>query len=42
MNLISHELKHCEQFSNILRTENIGVKEYARTISENSLKTSIR
>lgn len=41
MNLISHELKHCEQFSNILRTENIGVKEYARTISENSLKRAL-
>ena len=41
MNLISHELKHCEQFSNILRTENIGVKEYARVISENSLKRAL-
>lgn len=41
MNLISHELKHCEQFSNILRTENIGVSEYARTIAENSLKRAL-
>lgn len=41
MNLISHELKHCEQFSNILRTENIGVSEYARAIAENSLKRAL-
>lgn len=41
MNLISHELKHCEQFSNILRTENIGVSKYARTIAENSLKQAL-
>ncbi len=41
INLLSHELKHCEQFTNILRTENIGVSEYARTIAENSLKQSL-
>ena len=41
MNLISHELKHCEQFGNILRTGNIGVSEYARAITENSLKRAL-
>lgn len=41
INLISHELKHCEQFSNIIRTENIGVSQYARAIAENSLKQSL-
>lgn len=41
MNLISHELTHCEQFSNILRTENIGVNEYAKAIAKNSLKKAL-
>jgi hypothetical protein len=41
MNLIAHELKHCEQFSNILRTENITTKDYARAIAENSLKQAL-
>jgi hypothetical protein len=41
MNLIAHELKHCEQFSNILRTENITTNDYARAIAENSLKQAL-
>ena len=41
MNLISHELTHCKQFSNILRTENIGVNEYAKAIAKNSLKKAL-
>ena len=41
INLISHELTHCKQFSNILRTENIGVNEYAKAIAKNSLKKAL-
>lgn len=41
MNLIAHELKHCEQYTNMLRTEGIGVNEYARAIAENSVKQSL-
>lgn len=38
MNLIAHELKHCEQLINILRTENIGVGIYSKVIAKNILK----
>lgn len=29
LNMLSHELKHCEQFTNMLRTEGITVEQYA-------------
>ena len=41
INLLSHELKHCEQFNNMLRTEGIGIKEYAKAIAENNVKNAI-
>lgn len=41
INLLSHELKHCEQVNNMLRTEGIGVKEYAKAIAENNIKNAI-
>jgi len=40
-NLIAHELKHCEQYSNILRCEAIGVNGYARVIAENQVRNAI-
>lgn len=42
MNLMAHELKHCEQFSTILRTEGLGVESYARTIAQNSVYGAIK
>lgn len=41
INLISHELKHCEQFTNMLRTEGIGVNGYARATAENLVKQAL-
>lgn len=41
INLLSHELKHCEQFNNMIRTEGIGVKEYAKAIAENNVKNAL-
>ena len=42
INLIAHELKHCEQFTNMLRTEGIGVNGYAQAIAENSVKQALK
>ena len=42
INLISHELKHCEQFTNMIRTEGIGVEKYARAIAENNVRNAIK
>lgn len=39
INLLAHELKHCRQFTNIMRTEGIGVEKYAEAIADNSYKT---
>ena len=41
INLIAHELKHCEQFTNILRTEGVTVENYARVMAENDVKQAL-
>lgn len=38
ISLLSHELKHCRQFTNIMRTEGIGVEKYAEAIADNNFK----
>ncbi len=42
LNLIAHELKHCEQYSTILRTEGISVEQYARAIAESQVRNAIK
>ncbi|MBR1460103.1 hypothetical protein IJ596_00510 [bacterium] len=42
LGLVAHELTHCRQFTNILRTEGIGVEEYAKAEAECAVKNAIR
>ncbi len=35
-NMLSHELKHCEQFNKIIRTEGLGIEGLAGILSENA------
>ena len=39
--MIAHELKHCEQFTNMLRTEGISVEKYARAYAESCVYQDI-
>lgn len=39
--LLSHELKHCKQFTSILRTEGLGPEKYARAVAEYNVKNAI-
>lgn len=41
INLIAHELKHCEQAANMLRTEGIGVNGYARALAERNVNQAL-
>lgn len=42
LNCLSHELKHCQQFSTILKTEGITVEQYARVVAENAVNSAIK
>ncbi len=42
LNMLSHELKHCEQFTNMLRTEGITVDKYVETSVNNSINNAIK
>ncbi len=41
LNLLSHELKHCEQFSKILRSEDLGVEKYADAIANRAVDAAL-
>lgn len=40
-NMLSHELKHCKQFNQIVQTEGLGVEALADSIAGNSLQKNI-
>lgn len=40
--LLAHELKHCQQFSNVLRTEGITPELYARAIAESNVRQALK
>lgn len=42
INLLSHELKHCEQFTNMLRTEGITVEKYVQSTVDSMIKDAIK
>ena len=42
LNMISHELKHCQQATDFLRTEGIGVEEYAKAWAETCVQSKIK
>lgn len=42
LNLLSHELTHCKQYTNILRTEGITVEKYVESIVDSMIKNSIK
>ena len=41
INMLAHELKHCEQFTNMLRTEGITVEQYIGAGVDNIVKDAI-
>lgn len=41
LNLLSHELRHCKQSIDFLRTEGIGVDEYAKVWTEVCIKSKL-
>jgi len=41
LNMLSHELRHCRQTVDFLRTEGIGIEEYAKAWTESSLKAGL-
>lgn len=40
-NMLSHELKHCKQFNQIVQTEGLGVEALAKSMSNNSMQKNI-
>lgn len=42
LNMISHELKHCQQTTDFLRTEGIGVEEYVKAWAEICVQSQIK
>ena len=42
LNMLSHELKHCEQYTNMLRTEGITVEKYVESAVDSLIKNSIK
>ena len=42
INMIAHELKHCEQFTNMLRTEGITVEKYVESTVDSYIKNAIK
>lgn len=41
INLLSHELKHCKQTTDFLRTEGIGIEEYAKAWAESCVQMEL-
>lgn len=39
--MLSHELKHCKQFNQIVQTEGLGVEALAKSMSNNSMQKNI-
>ena len=42
LTMLSHELKHCEQFTNMLRTEGLTVEKYVESTVDNYINNAIR
>lgn len=42
LNMISHELRHCKQTTDFLRTEGIGIDEYAKVWTENCVQNQLK
>lgn len=42
INMITHELKHCEQFTNMLRTEGLTVEKYTEAIVNSTIKNVMK
>ena len=39
--MMSHELKHCEQFSKMIRSEDLGVEAYAEALTKNDISRAL-
>ncbi len=42
LNMISHELRHCKQTTDFLRTEGIGIDEYVKVWTENCVQNQLK
>lgn len=42
INFLAQELKHCEQYSNMLRTEGVTPEDMARILAENGIENALR